>query len=91
MPKLFSRFLWLAGLGAAVGGFLATWLSPKMIAWYFSPPVDFGINCRAPIEWALRRFQWAQFSGLCLGALTGIILGLLLKKRSPAIEPPRVV
>jgi len=76
-------FLWFTGIGATLGALLTTWLAPKVIAWYFNPPAQFGFNCVAPIEWALLRLQWAQVAGIGMGGIVGILAYFFLyKKRS---------
>ncbi len=73
--------MWLVVTGAFVGGVTTTWLAPKVIAWYFNPPAQFGFNCVAPIEWALTRLQWAQAIGTVAGAVLGLMLYLAFAKR----------
>jgi len=77
-----------AVLGALIGGLLATWLAPKAIAWYFDPPVSFGVTCKAPIEWALRRLQWSQLIGIIAGGTAGLVLYFLVFKRKKEPLPP---
>lgn len=67
-------------VGGAIGGMLSTWLGPKWISWYFTPPVNFGINCTAPVDWALNRFQWTQFVGVGAGAAVTLILYFVFRK-----------
>jgi hypothetical protein len=70
-----------------------TWIAPRMIAWYFRPPVQPGAcDCTAPIEWALSKYQLAQVFGLLGGAGLGLILFFLLLQRakSKAVPPPPV-
>jgi LPXTG-motif cell wall-anchored protein len=77
------RLLKIVIFGGAVGGSLATWIGPKWISWYFTPPVEFGVSCTAPVEWALARFQWVQFYGIVGGvALTLALYFIFRKKRN---------
>ncbi len=64
--------LWLTAVGALIGGVLSTWLAPKMIAWYFTPPAQMGFNCVDPINWALHKMLVAQLSGIGVGAICGV-------------------
>ena len=83
-----SRILWSMGTGALVGELLFSWIAPKVIAWWFNPPVQFGINCVEPIQWALKRLQWAQLVGLLAGAISGLVLYLMFRRRgSPDTLP----
>lgn len=68
-------------VGAFFGGALATWLAPKVIAWYWTPPVEYGINCKAPIVWGLERFQISQVVGVLGGGLVAMILYLFFKSK----------
>lgn len=82
MEKPFFRLGRVLAFGGLLGGAISTWLAPKGIAWYFSPPVDFGINCKLPIEWALQRLQWAQLGGIGVGILSAGILYAALSRRN---------
>jgi hypothetical protein len=74
--------LYFALGGACVGTALTAWLAPQMIKWYFTPPVETGINCSAPIAWALSRLQWAQLWGVVLGAAVGfVVYGFVQRRR----------
>ncbi|NBX92073.1 MAG: hypothetical protein EB078_05390 [Proteobacteria bacterium] len=81
------KTFWWSLSGAVVCVTLITWLGPTLISWWFTPPVDTLFNCKGPIEWSLRRFQWAQFAGLMLGAVAGAIVRLAFKRHSPSQTP----
>ena len=74
--------LWLTVVGSLIGAVLSTWLAPKMIAWYFTPPAQMGFNCVDPIQWALGKLQVAQAFGILLGAALGLAacFGLFFRK-----------
>lgn len=57
-------------------GILASWFGPNVIAWYFDPPVEIGVNCRPAVEWAMRRLQWIQAGSLVVGGVVGFLVGL---------------
>jgi len=78
------KWIWLVPIGALGGGFLATWIAPKVIGWYFEPPAQFGFNCRAPIEWALNKMMWSQGVGFVAGALGGLVIYVTLARRQRA-------
>ncbi|MBI1861279.1 MAG: hypothetical protein HYR96_10220 [Deltaproteobacteria bacterium] len=67
--------------GSLAGGLLSAWLAPRLIAWWFEPPVPLGFSCRTPIEYALQRLQWAQLIGVAVGATAGPILFMAFKPR----------
>lgn len=76
-----KTWVWMVLAGAFVGGALTTWLAPKVIAWYFEPPAQFGFNCVAPIDWALTRMKWSQAIGSVSGAILGLVLYFSFAKR----------
>jgi hypothetical protein len=70
---------WLA-IGCVLGGIVTSWLAPKAIAWYFTPPIEMALNCKAPIEWALHKLQMAQLFGTLAGGIVFFMLGLTVFK-----------
>lgn len=77
--------LWVS-VSAILGVILASWLAPKGIAWYFDPPVDIGVNCRAATEWSMRRLLIAQGGGLSIGAVAGFVISMTRKKGAADTE-----
>ena len=69
-----SKFKIFALFGALVGTLLSSWLGPRVIAWWFEPPVYNGVNCRPATEWAMGRLLWVQIIGLGLGLVLGLLL-----------------
>ena len=68
--------------GAIIGAVLAAWLAPGMIAWYFNPPVEMGgFSCTVPIQWALKRLQWAQLWGVIVGGILGLVVYSVYQRR----------
>jgi len=76
------KAIWWSITGAVICVTLITWLGPTLISWWFTPPVDTLFNCQKPIEWSLRRFQWAQLAGLILGAVLGLVTSFAFKRSS---------
>jgi hypothetical protein len=70
-----KKTLRLAAIGCLLGGIATTWLAPKAIAWYFTPPIEMAINCKVPIEWALHKLQMAQLIGTVGGGILFAGLG----------------
>lgn len=73
-------------------GFLATWIGPRAIHYYYMPPVPSGVasafNCGDAVNWAMNRLIWTQIIGSGLGALFGLVIGILLARKRPAAPPP---
>ena len=76
-----KRPLVLAIIMSLLGSILANWLGPKVLAWYFEPPVEIGFNCRPAVEWGMEKLQYMQAGGLVGGLLLGGILGLVFSKK----------
>lgn len=81
---------------AIVFGLLATWLGPKMIAYWYAPPVPAGaasaFNCTDAVTWAMNKLVLTQLAGTAIGAVAGLILGLVLRsKRAPPPAPAKTV
>jgi len=76
-----KTWIWLLLAGAFLGNVLVTWLAPKVIAWYFEPPAQFGFNCVAPIEWALTRMKWSQAVGSAVGGIIGVVLYFMTARK----------
>jgi hypothetical protein len=72
-----------AAIAALIGALLSTYIAPKVIAWYFDPPVDIGVNCRPAVEWSMSKLQLTQFCGLAAGFLIGLTLMILITKTTP--------
>jgi hypothetical protein len=79
-----KRALYFVLGGALLGIALTTWLAPRMIAWYFNPPVETGgFSCTAAIAWALRRLQSAQLWGIGVGGVLGLVVyGFVQRRRN---------
>ena len=73
---------------ALVFGILATWLGPKMIAYWYAPPVPSGaasaFNCTDAVSWAMGKLVLTQIIGSIGGAVIGLVIGILLGRRAPA-------
>ncbi|MEO5668526.1 MAG: hypothetical protein ABIR96_10740 [Bdellovibrionota bacterium] len=80
MQSRSAVFSWI-GIGALLGALVASWLAPKGIAWYFDPPVNIGVNCKAATEWSMSRLLIAQFWGLVIGTVASLAIATLLRKR----------
>jgi hypothetical protein len=78
-------------LCALVFGILASWLGPKMIAYWYEPPVPTGggsvFHCGDAVRWAMSRLVWTQVIGSAIGAVIGLVIGLLVGRSKPPPAP----
>lgn len=81
-------------LCALIFGLLATWLGPKMIAYWYTPPVPAGaasaFNCTDAVQWAMSKLVLTQLVGSLIGLVVGLVLGILMRPRAapPPVAPP---
>ena len=79
---------------ALVFGLLATWLGPKMISYWYTPPVPAGaasaFNCTDAVNWAMNKLVLTQLIGSVIGLLIGMVLGILMRRKPvpPPASPP---
>jgi len=78
--KRLTPLAWVFLFGALGGALLVSWIAPSFIAWYFQPPVEFGVSCTDPIRWALQRLRRAQMWGLLAGGILAVALQLVLRR-----------
>lgn len=69
-------------LGALICVSLVSMYFPKMISWYFEPPMPMGVSCTSSIRWAIEKLQMAQLYAVLVGAVLGFLIGLKFKKKS---------
>ena len=79
---------------ALIFGLLATWLGPKLISYWYSPPVAAGaaaaFNCTEAVNWAMNKLVLTQLFGSVIGVAVGIVLGLFMGRKPvpPPATPP---
>lgn len=70
---------------------LASWLGPRMIAYWYAPPVAAGaaaaFNCTEAVIWAMHKLIWTQVAGVAGGAVLGLVVGVLMRRRAPPPAP----
>ena len=78
-------------LCALIFGLLATWLGPKMIAYWYTPPVPAGaasaFNCTDAVAWAMHKLVLTQIAGTLGGAVIGVVIGILIRRKAPPAAP----
>ncbi len=77
---------------ALILGIVASWLAPKVIAYWYAPPVPSGaasaFNCTDAVTWAMNKLVWTQIIGSAGGAILGLVVGILLGRRTRTVAPP---
>ena len=74
-------------LGAVIFSILTTWLGPKMIGWYVTPADQpAALSCQAAVVGAMHRLVQTQLIGTAIGAVVGLVLGILFRRKAP--PPP---
>jgi hypothetical protein len=67
---------------------LATWLGPKTIGWYVTPADQPAmLSCQHAVMGAMSRLVWLQLLGMAVGAIVGLVLGIVFRRKKP---PPQV-
>jgi hypothetical protein len=70
---------------------LATWLAPKMITYWYAPPAVAGgtnvPNCTPYVTAAMHDLILFQLGATAGGAVVGLVIGLLLRRRAPPAVP----
>jgi tellurite resistance protein TehA-like permease len=79
---------------ALIFGLLATWLGPKMISYWYTPPVAAGaasaFNCTEAVNWAMNKLVLTQLVGSIIGLVVGMIVGIVMRPKPapPPATPP---
>ncbi|MGE3386855.1 MAG: hypothetical protein AB7K41_09025 [Bdellovibrionales bacterium] len=64
-----------------------TFLAPRMLAWYATPPVDIGVSCDAAIHWGMSKLIAIQLAGMVLGAIMGAVMFFWIRGKSTPTAP----
>jgi hypothetical protein len=82
--------------GALMGVSLASFLVPPMLSWYTSPgglpqgaQIQAVVQIPEVIRYATSKLLWGQTIGGGMGAVIGLIVGLLMRRKGPGVASPR--
>ena len=76
-------------VGAFIGIVATTWLGPRVLTWWFTPPAGVMLtNASEAVRWGMDRLVSAQLISLLIGGLLGLVAGVLLRRKG-ATPPPR--
>jgi|GEM_PF-1039853 len=69
---------------------LATWLGPRVIVWYFTPPAGMAMtfNAGQAVQWGMDRLIEAQLTGAVVGALIALVVSFILVRRKSRLALP---
>lgn len=80
------RFFVVTLVMALVGDIAAIFIAPKMIHYWFEPPVAAGaqaaFNCTGALDWGIQRLIAFQLWATLAGAVIGMIFAFLLWRRA---------
>src|SRR5512147_1102880 len=86
-------------LGALIGVFVAAWIVPPSLAWYTAPgglpqgaQIQAVVQIPEVIRYATGKLIFWQEIGAGIGAVAGLVLGLVVsvRGRRPRVETPTV-
>jgi hypothetical protein len=79
-----TKVIYGTGVFALTGALSSSYIAPKVIAWYFDPPVDIGVNCRTAVEWSMSKLQTLQIWGLAVGFALGLFVMIWMTRPKAA-------
>ena len=69
------------GGGLAVTALVA-WFGPRLISWYYSPPVELGVSCKPAVEWGIAVYQKLVLAGTGAGFALGAAAALVFRPKN---------
>jgi hypothetical protein len=86
-----KRIAIAALVSAMICSAFATWLAPKLITYWYAPPEVAGgtnvPNCTPYVTAAMHHLVLFQLGATAAGAVVGLIIGVLLRRRTPPAVP----
>ena len=82
--------------GALVGVLVASFFVPPMLSWYTSPgglpqgaQIQAVVQIPEVIRYATSKLLWWQAIGASTGAILGLVVSFLLRRKGQPVAPPR--
>ena len=75
------RYLYSSLVFGVVGLILSSFVGPKAIEWYFTPPVQAYLNCGPATSWAMQKLLIVQSFAFLLFAVFGLFVGAKLSRK----------
>lgn len=68
------------------GGLVVTagvaWFGPRLISWYYTPPVELGVSCKPAVEWGISVYQKLVLAGTGAGLVLGAVAALIFRPKN---------
>lgn len=61
---------------------LVAWFGPRLISWYYSPPVELGVSCKPAVEWGIAVYQKLVLAGTGVGFALGAAAALVFRPKN---------
>lgn len=74
-----KRLFIYAAVGSLLCAIINTLFGPKIITWWFKPPVSVPIDCTNALHWSMDLLIKYQLFGIAAGAVLGLILSFVLR------------
>ncbi len=66
---------------------LSAWFAPRLISWYYTPPVELGVTCKPAVEWGIAVYRKTVLAGAGAGFLVGLGVAWLFRSFGRTAEP----
>lgn len=73
-----------AGLVVTAG---VAWFGPRLISWYYTPPVELGVSCKPAVEWGIAVYQKLVLAGTGAGFALGVAAALVFRPKFSPQSP----
>ena len=67
--------------GLAVTAAVA-WFGPRLISWYYTPPVELGVTCKPAVEWGIAVYQRLVLAGTGAGFALGAVIAFVFRPKN---------